>query len=229
MAEQTVTDVKIESSWKEALQQEFGKEYFAQLVNFLKQEKAAGNIIYPPGPRIFDAFQLTPLDEVKVVILGQDPYHGPGQAMGLCFSVPDGITLPPSLINIFKELERDLGIKAPVCGDLTKWARQGVFLLNAILTVRKASAASHQNRGWEQFTDAVIRTISDAKENVVFILWGNYAGSKQKLIDTSKHFIVKSPHPSPLSAHSGFFGSRPFSKTNEYLQSKGMKPIDWSL
>jgi uracil-DNA glycosylase len=229
MTGQTVTGVKIESSWKEALQHEFGKEYFAQLVNFLKQEKAAGNIIYPPGPKIFEAFQLTPLDAVKVVILGQDPYHGPGQAMGLCFSVPEGIPLPPSLLNIFKELETDMGIKAPVCGDLTKWAKQGVFLLNAILTVRRASAASHQNKGWEQFTDAVIRTISDVKENVVFILWGNYAGSKQKLIETSKHFIVKSPHPSPLSAHAGFFGSKPFSKTNQFLESKGLKPIDWSL
>jgi uracil-DNA glycosylase len=229
MTEETVPDVKIEESWKEALQEEFGKEYFNQLISFLKQEKAAGNIIFPPGPKIFEAFTLTPLHEAKVVILGQDPYHGPGQAMGLCFSVPDGIQLPPSLQNIFKEMKSDLGINQPPCGDLTKWARQGVFLLNAILTVRKASAASHQNRGWEQFTDAVIKTISDKKENVVFILWGNYAGSKQKLIDSSKHHIIKSPHPSPLSAYSGFFGSKPFSKTNEFLESKGLMPVDWSL
>lgn len=229
MTEQTVPDVKIEESWKEALLEEFGKDYFVQLISFLKQEKAAGNIIYPPGPKIFEAFTLTPLDKVKVVILGQDPYHGPGQAMGLCFSVPDGIQLPPSLQNIFKELATDVGVQAGKCGDLTKWAKQGVFLLNAILTVRKASAASHQNRGWEQFTDAVIKTISDKKENVVFILWGNYAGSKQKLIDTSKHFIIKSPHPSPLSAYSGFFGSKPFSKTNEFLESKGLAGVDWSL
>jgi uracil-DNA glycosylase len=229
MTEQTVPDVKIESSWKEALQHEFGKEYFSKLIGFLKEEKAAGNIIYPPGAKIFEAFSLTPIDTVKVVILGQDPYHGPGQAMGLCFSVPDGIPLPPSLLNIFKELATDLGIQAGRCGDLTKWAKQGVFLLNAILTVRKASAASHQNKGWEQFTDAVIKTISDERENVVFILWGNYAGSKQKLIDASKHFILKSPHPSPLSAHSGFFGSRPFSKTNEYLKSKGIEPVNWTL
>jgi uracil-DNA glycosylase len=229
MAEQTVPEVKIEESWKEALQEEFGKEYFNKLISFLKEEKAAGHIIYPPGAKIFEAFSLTPIEQVKVVILGQDPYHGPGQAMGLCFSVPDGIQLPPSLQNIFKELATDLGIQAGRCGDLTKWAKQGVFLLNAILTVRKASAASHQNHGWEQFTDAVIKTISDVKENVVFILWGNYAGSKQKLIDTSKHHIIKSPHPSPLSAYGGFFGSKPFSKTNDFLESKGLKPVDWSL
>jgi len=219
-------DVKIEPSWKEALKPEFEKPYFENLVNFIKSEYAT-HTVYPPGNKIFSAFEHTPFDEVRVVIIGQDPYHGPGQANGLCFSVADGIQKPPSLQNIFKELNSDLGIPVAQSGNLERWADQGVLLLNATLTVRASQAGSHQNKGWEQFTDAVIQKLSDKKENLVFILWGAYAQKKGSVIDTSKHFIIKSSHPSPLSAHNGFFGSKPFSKTNSYLKSIGGKEINW--
>ena len=222
----TKNDVKIEAGWKAALEEEFGKEYFLKLKDFLREEKKQGHVIYPPGPNIFSAFDLTPFDEVKVVLLGQDPYHGAGQAHGLSFSVQDGVTPPPSLKNIFKELYTDLGIPAPPNGDLTHWAKQGVFLLNAILTVRANSAASHQKKGWEEFTDAVIKTISDKKTGIVFLLWGKFAQGKESLIDTSKHFVLKAAHPSPL-AGGAFFGSKPFSKTNEILLKLGKKPIEW--
>ena len=225
---ETKVNPEIENSWLEILNDEFNKQYFSDLKAFLLEEKKKYTI-YPPGKLIFNAFNTTPFDKVKVVILGQDPYHGPGQAHGLCFSVPDGITFPPSLRNIYKELNSDLNIPIPKSGNLTKWAKQGVLLLNATLTVRKAIAGSHQKKGWEIFTDAVIKKISDKKDNVVFILWGNYAQSKEKLINNEKHFIVKSVHPSPLSASRGFFGSKPFSKTNRYLESKGIKPIDWAI
>jgi uracil-DNA glycosylase len=223
-------DPHLEPGWKKALEAEFNKGYFLELRSFLKHEKSQGSVIYPPGQRIFSAFDLTPFDEVKVVILGQDPYHGDKQAHGLSFSVPEGITQPPSLKNIFKELHRDLGLPIPdKKGDLSCWARQGVFLLNAILTVRANQPASHQKKGWEEFTDAVIKTLSDNKEGLVFILWGKFAQSKEALIDTTKHHIIKSAHPSPFSAESGFFGSRPFSRTNEILEKCGKKPIDWAV
>lgn len=220
-------DPQIHPSWKEALKEEFGKEYFFKLKQFLVEEKKKGNIIYPPGPMIFNAFNLTPLENVKVVILGQDPYHGAGQAHGLSFSVQKGIKSPPSLKNIYKELKDDLGIEPPLHGDLTHWAKQGVFLLNAILTVKANAPASHQKKGWEDFTNAVIKTVSDQKEGVVFILWGAYAHSKETLIDTQKHCIIKSPHPSPFSADRGFFGSKPFSRANNYLRSIGKEEIKW--
>lgn len=222
-------DVKIESSWKEVLKDEFHKKYFEEIVYTLKQEKQKGEVIYPPGPLIFNAFDQTPFDKVKVVILGQDPYHGKGQAMGLCFSVPDGVTPPPSLINIFKELNNDTGAPIPDSGDLTKWAREGVLLLNAFLTVKAGIAASHSKIGWETFTDAVIRKISDEKEGVVFLLWGRFAQEKQALIDATKHHILKAAHPSPFSAEKGFFGCRHFSKTNDWLKKEGQNPIDWNL
>jgi uracil-DNA glycosylase len=219
-------DIKLEPSWKEALQEEFGKEYFTKLREFVKGEYQHA-IVYPPPKNIFRAFDLCPFDKVEVVILGQDPYHGPGQANGLCFAVGAGVELPPSLVNIFKEIESDIGPLKNRTGDLERWAKQGVLLLNATLTVRAHTAASHQGKGWEEFTDAVIRTLSDKKENLVFILWGNYAKSKANLIDWSKHEIIKSAHPSPLAAHRGFFGSKPFSKTNAYLAERGKTPIDW--
>jgi len=222
-------DPAMEAGWKNALAEEFGKEYFVHLKQFLKEEKANGFQIYPPGPQIFAAFNNTPFDSVKVVILGQDPYHGPGQAHGLSFSVQDGVKPPPSLQNIFKELHNDVGLPVPAGGDLTNWARQGVFLLNAILTVRAKSPASHQKKGWEEFTDAVIKILSDKKEGIVFILWGKYAQSKEALIDANKHYILKAPHPSPYSADSGFFDSKPFSKTNEILKKIGKQEIDWRL
>jgi len=223
-------DPKLEPGWKQALQKEFGLPYFSELKRFLIAEKQKGVSIYPPGNLIFSAFNLTPFDKVKVVILGQDPYHGVGQAHGLSFSVQDGIRQPPSLQNIFKELQADLGIPVPQTnGNLAKWAEQGVFLLNAILTVQANLAASHSQKGWEQFTDAVIKTLSDQKEGLVFILWGKFAQSKETLIDTSKHFIIKSAHPSPFSANYGFFGSKPFSKTNEYLQNHSKEPINWQI
>ena len=220
-------DVKIESSWKNVLQDEFGKEYFKTLREFVKNEYEHA-IVYPAPKNIFRAFELTPFDKVEVVMLGQDPYHGPGQANGLCFAVSQGVALPPSLQNIFKEIESDLG--QPLkhrTGDLERWAKQGVLLLNATLTVQAHQAGSHQGKGWEQFTDAVIRMLSDKKENLVFILWGNYAKSKGDLIGWSKHQLIESGHPSPLSAYRGFFGSKPFSKTNEYLVEHNKKPIDW--
>ena len=221
-------EVKIEQTWKDALAGEFEKPYFASLVRFLREEKAAGKKIYPPGSQIFRAFDLTPLPQVRVVILGQDPYHGPGQAHGLSFSVPENMPAPPSLKNIFKEIESDLGIKMSGYPDLEKWACQGVMLLNAVLTVRGGEAASHSKIGWEQFTDAVIRYISDNCDGVVFMLWGNFARSKRDLIDRSKHYVLEAAHPSPL-ARGAFFGSRHFSQANNILVSRGQKPIDWQL
>jgi uracil-DNA glycosylase len=224
----TKVNPNIESSWKAVLEEEFDSQYFADLRAFLEEEKKM-HVIYPPGPLIFSAFENTPFNRVKVVILGQDPYHGPGQAHGLCFSVPDGIPAPPSLVNIFKEIRNDLGIPVPSGTDLTPWARQGILLINAILTVRANQASSHQNKGWEKFTDAVIRAISEKRSNIIFLLWGNYAIAKESLIDSSRHFILKAAHPSPLSASRGFFGCRHFSKTNEILRDLGLKEINWNL
>lgn len=221
-------NVKIEDSWREALQGEFDKPYFAQISAELHSEKAAGKIIYPPGGEIFKAFDLCPLNKVKVVILGQDPYHGYGQAMGLSFSVPDSVPAPPSLLNIFKEIESDLGVRMSGKHNLEKWATQGVLLLNAILTVRAGEAASHSGIGWQTFTDAVIKTISDRRDGVVFLLWGNYAKSKAPLIDSTRHHILEAAHPSPL-ARGAFFGCRHFSKANSFLLSEGLTPIDWQL
>ena len=222
-------DVQIEDSWKQQLKDEFSKPYFLNIVRFLKQEKLAGKTIYPPGKLIFNAFSTTPFNNVKVVILGQDPYHNPGQAHGLSFSVPYGVQPPPSLVNIFKEQREDLGIEIGNHGNLEKWAKQGVLLLNASLTVEANTPMSHSKIGWHIFTDAVIKTISDNKENVVFMLWGGFAKSKLELIDKSKHLVLTAAHPSPLSAHNGFFGCKHFSKANQWLQDKGMKPIDWAL
>ena len=223
-----MVNVRIEASWKDALADEFGKPYFESLVRFLRSEKAAGQTIYPPGSQIFRAFDLTPVENLKVVILGQDPYHGPGQAHGLSFSVSAGVPAPPSLKNIFKEIESDLGVKMSGYPDLEKWARQGVLLLNAVLTVRAGMAASHSKIGWEEFTDAVIRYISDNCEGVVFLLWGNFARSKSALIDRSRHHVLEAAHPSPL-ARGAFFGCRHFSQTNALLSAQGKAPIDWVL
>ena len=220
--------VKIEPSWREALQSEFDQPYFAALAQQLHAEKAAGRTIFPPGGQIFRAFDLCPLDQTKVVILGQDPYHGYGQAMGLCFSVPQGVPAPPSLRNIFREIETDLGVRMSGSPDLTPWARQGVLLLNAVLTVRSGQAASHSGIGWQTFTDAVIRTVSDRREGVVFLLWGNYARSKAPLVDASRHLVLEAAHPSPL-ARGAFFGCRHFSRCNDYLAAHGHAPIDWKL
>lgn len=220
--------VKIENTWREALQSEFDKPYFAGLAAYLHQEKDRGATVFPPGSKIFRAFELTPLDKVKVVILGQDPYHGYGQAMGLSFSVPDKIPAPPSLRNIFKEIEDDLGIKMSGKHNLESWAKQGVLLLNAVLTVRSGEAASHSGKGWEEFTDSVIRTVSDRCDGVVFLLWGNFARSKAPLIDAGKHFVLEAAHPSPL-ARGAFFGCRHFSKTNALLAQQGKEPIDWQI
>jgi uracil-DNA glycosylase len=220
-------DVKIEHSWKKVLQDEFKEDYFKELTSFVKSEYQH-EIVYPPPKNIFRAFELTPFDKVEVVILGQDPYHGPRQANGLCFAVPEGVNLPPSLQNIFKEIESDL--EEPLkhrSGDLERWAKQGVLLLNATLTVRAHKAGSHQGKGWERFTDAVIRELSEQKEHLVFILWGNYAKQKGAHIDRSKHLVIESAHPSPFSAAHGFFGSKPFSKTNKYLMQHGKESIDW--
>lgn len=223
-------DVKIESSWGAVLKNEFTKPYFQQIVIFLKTEKAAGKTIYPPGPLIFNAFNQTPFTKLKVVILGQDPYHGPGQAHGLSFSVPNGIKPPPSLVNIFKEIQTDIGVAMPLqYGNLTRWAEQGVLLLNAALTVRAGEPFSHAKFGWAVFTDAVIQKISDEKEGVVFLLWGKFAQEKQILIDETKHFVLKAAHPSPFSADKGFFGCKHFSKTNDILVKQGQAPIDWKL
>lgn len=221
-----MVDVKIEQSWKEQLASEFTKPYFKALTDFVKQEYASTRI-YPKGSQIFNAFEKTPFDKVKVVILGQDPYHEPGQAHGLCFSVNDGIALPPSLQNIYKELQADLGIPPQASGNLERWAEQGVLLLNATLTVRAHQAGSHQNKGWEEFTDAVIHKIAEEKDHVVFILWGAYAQRKGGFIDPQKHLIIKSAHPSPFAVHRGFFGSRPFGKTNGYLVRTGQAPVEW--
>ncbi len=221
--------VKIEDSWKEVLKDEFKKTYFKQIVDHLKTEKEQGKTIYPPGSLIFNAFEKTPIDDVKVVILGQDPYHGPKQAMGLSFSVSESVVPPPSLINIFKELHTDVGIPIPEKGDLTKWAKQGVLLLNASLTVRPGEPMSHSKIGWHIFTNSVISKISVLKENVVFLLWGKFAQEKIELIAVKKHHILKAAHPSPLSAHNGFFGCNHFSKTNNYLMKHNLNPIDWAL
>ncbi len=221
-------DVKIQQEWKELLKEEFEKDYFKNIAGFLHKEKREGKTIYPPGSLIFNAFELTPPSNLKVVILGQDPYHGPNQAHGLSFSVPDGINPPPSLKNIYKEIESDLQIKLNKNGNLQEWARQGVFLLNAVLTVRASEPTSHSNIGWHIFTDSVIKAISDSKEGVVFMLWGNYARSKKDLIDKNRHLVLEAAHPSPL-ARGAFFGCRHFSQCNNYLISKGIAPIDWSL
>ncbi len=220
-------DVKIEESWKRVLADEFDKDYFIKLTDFVRGEYLAGKKIYPAPKNIFNAFNLCPFDSVRVVIIGQDPYHEPGQAHGLCFSVPDGITPPPSLVNIYKEIETDLGRPSTTHGDLTHWAEQGVLLLNSTLTVAAHLAASHAGRGWEQFTDAVIRAIATQKSGVVYMLWGSYAQKKAEFVDANKNLILKSVHPSPLSAYRGFFGCHHFSKANEYLVANGQKPIDW--
>ncbi|HSV12499.1 MAG TPA: uracil-DNA glycosylase [Hanamia sp.] len=222
-------DIQIEESWKEVLKDEFDKTYFQHVVAFLKAEKASGKKIYPPGSLIFNSFRQTPFSKVKVVIIGQDPYHNPGQAHGLSFSVPDGIAKPPSLINIFKELKNDLGIPISENGNLQKWALQGVLLLNASLTVRQNEPGSHAQFGWLQFTDQVIKKISDEKEGIIFLLWGKFAQGKQALIDETKHFVLKAAHPSPLSANNGFFGCKHFSKTNELLMKQHKNPIDWKI
>lgn len=219
---------QIEESWKQALQQEFGKQCFPLIKQFIVSQKEKGKTIYPKGSQIFNAFNLTPFNKVKVVILGQDPYHGPGQAHGLSFSVPMGVKPPPSLVNIYKELRDDINFNIPNHGNLEKWAHEGVLLLNAVLTVNAGEAASHKSAGWETFTDAVIKTISEEKEHVVFMLWGNFAKGKEHLIDTSKHLVLKAAHPSPL-AGGAFNGSKHFSKANTYLQSKGLAPINWQL
>lgn len=218
----------IEEGWKKILWEEFQAPYFSELKSFLVREMESRSI-YPPGKLIFNAFQHTPFDNVKVVILGQDPYHGAGQAHGLCFSVPHGIKAPPSLVNIFKELNSDLGMDIPPHGNLESWADQGVLLLNATLTVRAGEAGSHQKQGWETFTDAVIARISELKESVVFLLWGRYAQAKESLVDGEKHLILKAAHPSPFSAYNGFFGCRHFSKSNHFLKERGIEPVDWSL
>lgn len=222
-------DVKMEESWKNLLDAEFSKPYFQNIPLHIKTEKDQGKTIYPPGSLIFNAFNTTPVDKVKVVILGQDPYHGAGQAHGLCFSVQNGVPPPPSLLNIFKELKEDVGVSIPHHGNLTHWAQQGVFLLNASLTVRAGEPMSHSKIGWATFTDTVIKTISAAKKNVVFMLWGKFAQEKRVLIDETKHCILRSVHPSPLSAYGGFFGCKHFSKANEYLMQHGIDPIDWQL
>ncbi len=219
-------DVKIEESWNRSLAGEFEKPYFEVLTRFVREEYA-NHKIYPPGKLIFNAFNQCPFEQVKVVILGQDPYHGPGQAHGLCFSVPEGVAFPPSLQNIFAEIKSDLGISLPRNGNLERWARQGVFLLNATLTVRAGQAGSHQNKGWETFTDRVIHLLAEKKENQVFMLWGSYAQQKGKFIQPSRHLVLTSVHPSPLSAYRGFFGNRHFSKANQYLSEHGKEPINW--
>ena len=220
-------DVRIEQSWKEVLADEFNKDYFARLTRFVKEEYSSGTPIYPPAKLIFNAFDHCPFDKVKVVILGQDPYHGAGQANGLCFSVNKGIPFPPSLLNIFKEIQSDLGTPIPQDGDLTRWSDQGVLLLNATLTVRASQAGSHQKRGWEEFTDAAIRELASRRSGIVFILWGSYAQKKGAFIDRNKHLVLSSPHPSPLSAYQGFFGNHHFSTANKYLKEQGLSEINW--
>jgi len=219
-------EVKIEASWKSKLEQEFEKEYFKKLTQFVREEYNSGTV-YPPGSLIFNAFNLCPFEKVKAVLIGQDPYHGPGQAHGLCFSVREHVGFPPSLINIFKEIEMDLGITRPVSGNLERWASQGVLLLNATLTVRAHLAGSHQKKGWEQFTDSVISTLNRDKNNLVFFLWGAYAQKKGEEIDRSRHLVLESVHPSPLSASRGFFGNKHFSKCNDYLKKNGIDPVNW--
>lgn len=225
----SAANIQIEDSWKAALIEEFEKPYFVEIRRFLQEEKAAGKIIYPPGSLIFNAFNSTPFEKVRVVILGQDPYHGAGQAHGLCFSVQHGVKPPPSLVNIYKELKDDVGFEIPKHGNLQKWTEQGVFLLNAMLTVEANQPASHQKKGWEEFTNAVIQKLSKERNGLIFILWGNFAQQKAVLIDESKHTILKAAHPSPFSAYIGFFGCKHFSKTNEILKAKGEKEIDWQV
>jgi uracil-DNA glycosylase len=225
----TTDSIKLHPGWLERLRGEFASPYMADLKRFLSAEKEQGKRIFPKGPDWFRALDLTPPDEVRVVILGQDPYHGLGQAHGLCFSVPNGVDPPPSLRNIYKELESDLGVKPARHGFLEHWAKQGVLLLNSVLTVEMGRAASHRDRGWERFTDAIIAAINESETPVVFMLWGSYAQKKAAFLDTSKHLVLKAPHPSPLSAHSGFFGCRHFSQANAFLESRGLKPIDWAL
>lgn len=224
------TSIQLESGWLSELAPEFQLPYMQSLKQFLRQEKQQGKIIYPKGSEYFAALNTTPLEKVKVVILGQDPYHGPGQAHGLCFSVRDGTRIPPSLLNIFKEIRSDLNLPGNTLtsGDLTSWAQQGVLLLNSVLTVERHNAASHQGKGWETFTDGVVKVLSDKRENCVFLLWGSYAQKKGSVIDTSKHLVLSAPHPSPLAAHRGFFGCKHFSKCNDYLIEKGQAPIDWA-
>lgn len=227
--EKSKTEIKIDSSWKPHLQQEFATERMQKLNRFLSAEHDAGKTIYPLNDEYFAAMNLTPFDKVKVVIVGQDPYHGPGQAHGLCFSVREGVRFPPSLRNIFKEMHDDIGVEIPAQGSLTKWAQQGVLLLNAVLTVEDGKAAAHQGKGWEEFTDKIIHVLNEEKEHLVFILWGSYAQKKAAFVDRKKHLVLESVHPSPLSAHRGFFGTKPFSKTNAYLKSQGIGEIDWNL
>jgi len=226
---ETVDRIKLEAGWKEALRDEFDKPYMKALGEFLRAEKAAGKVIFPPGPLIFNALNSTPLDEVKVVIIGQDPYHGPGQAHGLCFSVDPGVPIKQSLLNIYKELKRDLNIDMPDHGHLQSWAEQGVLLLNTSLTVEQARAGSHANQGWQPFTDRVIEVVSAHQPNLVFLLWGSHAQSKQRLIDSTKHLVLRSAHPSPLSAYRGFLGNGHFSRCNKFLEQHGLAPIDWSV
>ncbi|MDC7241441.1 MAG: uracil-DNA glycosylase [Spirochaetales bacterium] len=222
-------EVKLEASWLDVMGDEFEKPYMEELRSFLLQEKQNGKSLFPPGQQIFYALDRTPFHRVKVVILGQDPYHGPGQAHGLCFSVQPGVDPPPSLINIYKEMESDLGLQPPPHGCLSSWADQGVLLLNSVLTVEAHRAASHQGRGWEQFTDRIIRELENRREHLVFILWGGYARKKGSFIRRDRHLVIESPHPSPLSSYRGFFGSRPFTRSNDYLQQTGQTPIDWKL
>lgn len=224
-----MVNVKMEPSWKEVLKDEFSKPYFTQIVHHLRTEKQQGKIIYPAGSLIFNALEKTPVNKVKAVIIGQDPYHGPGQAHGLCFSVQHGVQPPPSLVNIFKELENDIGMRRPKHGNLQKWSEQGVLLLNASLTVRAQEPMSHSKLGWNFFTDTIIKKVSEIKEKVVFMLWGKFAQEKKSLIDESKHLILRAAHPSPLSANNGFFGCRHFSKANQYLMEHGIEPIDWTV
>ncbi|WP_226664882.1 uracil-DNA glycosylase [Microbulbifer aggregans] len=226
---QISANVKIHPTWYAVLQPEFNKPYMAELRGFLQQEKQAGKNIFPPGGQIFNAFNSTPFDQVKVVILGQDPYHGAGQAHGLCFSVMPGVRIPPSLQNIYKELASDLGITPPTHGCLQPWAEQGVLLLNATLTVEESRAGAHQGRGWEQFTDAAVHALAEQRDGLVFILWGSYAQKKGSFIDRNRHLVLRAPHPSPLSAHRGFFGTRPFSQANQWLEQHGEAPVNWAL
>ncbi len=225
----TATTIQLESSWLARLQDQFELPYMQQLKSFLRSEKSAGKVIYPPGREMFAAFNFTPLEQVRVVILGQDPYHGPGQAHGLCFSVRHGVQLPPSLVNIYKELQSDLGVAPATHGCLTHWAEQGVLLLNSVLSVERGRAASHQGQGWEQFTDRAVEVVNRECEHVVFMLWGAYAQRKGAVIDTDRHLVLKAPHPSPLSAHRGFFGCRHFSQANSWLESMGRGAVDWQL
>lgn len=221
-------EIKLEASWKERLAGEFEQPYMSDLRGFLLDRKRNGAVIYPPGPLIFNALDSTPFDRVKVVIFGQDPYHGPGQAHGLCFSVPDGVAVPPSLQNIYREIGEDLGVRLPVNGNLQAWADQGVLLLNAVLTVERGQASAHQGKGWERFTDRVAQALNAERENLVFLLWGSYAMKKGSIIDRDRHLVLTAPHPSPLSAHRGFFGCRHFSKANAWLEQHGMQPIRWA-